>query len=1203
MPEHVLPTHPLSTYVLEGRIVTMGPQGILQDGAIYVENGIIVDVIDAESESLPGFEDAPRIRTGDTIFPGLIELHNHLCFNAMPLWDVPKRFTNNGQWKTHDDYRVEITKPTQVLGGTPGVVEALVRYVECRALFGGVTTTQGVRLYTEPGITVFFKGLVRNVEEASIPGLPRAGSKIANPSRNSAEKYFNTLNKYSCYLQHISEGIDDTARGWFLNLQFENGEWAINERFCGIHATAFEEEDFQIVQERGASIVWSPLSNFLLYGDTMDIEAAKRTGVLLGIGSDWAPSGSKNLIGEMKIAWLVSQQRGGVFSAEDIVRMATINGAKILKWDDALGSIEKGKKADFMALNGRKEDPFVQMIDARETSITLVIIDGVPRIGQKSLMRKFDLDIDDLEQIKIGSSSRYLNLHQEETHPLVGTLSFTESDRRLKDAMARLPQLASDYDIQSAAGLFSGSVDSQGNRWRMVHDFEEDDLPFEDAAKPMSYYVTSPQELEGITVPDDRDYFKKLYAARNLPEYIKKGLPPLYGERVPRSDAAITLETKQVQIPEHSLDTVRELRTFLKTWGELKPDQLEEIVDQALLLLEENYVHLPFKKARHAIDPVQRLRLLRHKLEERNETDLYPEIQFHNEIARIFNSLRDLHTTYRLPHPFKYKVAWLPFMIESYWEKSIQKYMVSKVIGDIGPSDFKPGIEILYWNGTPIKRVVDTFADQQAGGNGPAREAQAVNGLTIRPLSHGLPPDEEWVTLTYRDEQGALKTIDQEWLVIELTSSVLNVNPEAAIEQALPPKATQTALGLDPRTDEIQNAKRTLYAGQFANQELETIVIDEQGEVSGFKRAVQNTKGGLETYFPTIFRPKPIQTPHGQFGYIRIFTFNVSSAEVFVAEFVRLVKQLPQEGLIIDVRGNGGGLIPAAEMLLQVLSPKRITPQKVQFINTAHTLALCEAHSPSPTFQELDLSPWVDSIKESIETGATYSNGYPITKLEDMSHLSQVYYGPILLITDALCYSATDIFAAGFQDHQVGSILGTSSTTGAGGANVWSHSILSRLTSRVNDEPSKYKSLPHGADLRVAMRRTLRTGLHAGQILEDLGVRPDQGVHQMTRDDLLNGNVDLLEHATGILANKKSFPIEAELVRSPNDHVELEIRTKHISRIDFCAQDRIWRSYNVDSPSFTIQLSDIFDTTPEVPFFDLMGYAEGQLVSTCRIPT
>ena len=86
-----------------------------------------------------------------------------------------------------------------------------------------------------------------------------------------------------------------------------------------------------------------------------------------------------------------------------------------------------------------------------------------------------------------------------------------------------------------------------------------------------------------------------------------------------------------------------------------------------IVLLEQNYVHLTFKQAMHAVSPLQRLRLLRHRLEELRLDMLPPEIEFHNEMTRVFNSLRDLHTTYRLPYPFRDKIAWLPFIVEEFW--------------------------------------------------------------------------------------------------------------------------------------------------------------------------------------------------------------------------------------------------------------------------------------------------------------------------------------------------------------------------------------------------------------------------------------------------------------------------------------------------------------------------------------------------------
>jgi len=102
------------------------------------------------------------------------------------------------------------------------------------------------------------------------------------------------------------------------------------------------------------------------------------------------------------------------------------------------------------------------------------------------------------------------------------------------------------------------------------------------------------------------------------------------------------------------------LRDFLASVDRLTPDELSLIVDQAIKLLEGFYAHLPLKRAMHAIDPLQRLRLL-----QRRVPHIGNEIAFHHEMTDIFTSLRDLHTNYILPIHFAQMVAFLPFQIEA----------------------------------------------------------------------------------------------------------------------------------------------------------------------------------------------------------------------------------------------------------------------------------------------------------------------------------------------------------------------------------------------------------------------------------------------------------------------------------------------------------------------------------------------------------
>lgn len=1214
------PIDPLSgpRYALEGRLVTMAavPDPVIPDGAIYIDAGVIQAVQPVAQPAPPGFENAPRIRTGDTIYPGLIELHNHLSYNAIPLWDVPRKFTNNGQWRGHDDYRRLITGPAQVLGQTEGIVEAVIRFVECRCLLGGVTTSQGITLKDAGGIQAFYRGIVRNVEQTGDPALPEAGTRIGNPDTGRAADYLERLQDETCYLQHLSEGVDDTARGWFLRLQLPDGEWAVNDAFCGIHSTALAEEDFEAVADRGGSMVWSPLSNYLLYGGTVDVVAAKESGIPIGLGSDWAPSGTKNLLGEMKVAWLASRQAGDVFSPEEIVAMATREGARILKWDRELGTIEPGKRADLMAVNGQQGDDYLRLIEARETSVTLVVINGVPRVGQPRLMEPFG---EGTEEIQVGRSTRVLNLEQETAHPLVGALTLTEATNRLAGALRDLSGLAEELDNAFAAGFFAGSADAEGDTWRLVldlHEEQEGDLDeFALAAEPLASLVGS-MELDPITVADDALFLRRMVAARNVPEFVKVGLPPLYGEEIPIPDSAEFLTRLGPESLHPSLlGTTRDLATFLRTWGELNLNGRKRIVDQAQVLLEQNYVHLPFKRAMHAVDPVQRLRLLRHRLNETSEGEVPPEIEFHDEMTRIFTSLRDLHTGYRLPSPFREKTAWLPFLIEEFEEHGRRKYLVSKVLGggavservvpELGPPSFRPGVEVLYWNGVPIQRAVARNGELQAAGNPHARHARALNALTIRPLASGLAPDEEWVALRYRGLDGDVHEWTQEWLVFD---SPLGVRSLTRFLESFEDSA-ETALGLDAYTDDIQEAKRVLFAGLVALEEeriAERESRAEESEDAGARpddRLVEQPDA-LASRLPTAFRAKTVSGrvdgEERELGYVRIFTFNVRDAREFVDEFVRLVERLPQEGLVLDVRGNGGGLIHAAERLLQVLTPRRVEPERAQFINTPVNLQICRNHERPVVIPGFGLGEWIDSIAQSVETGATYSLGYPITPEEECNDVGQRYYGPVVLITDALCYSATDIFAAGFQDHEIGRILGTARSTGAGGANVWTHGQIRRLMQSPEDDggagsPSPYLPLPGGADLRVAVRRTVRVGANAGSIVEDLGVTPDD-VHQMTRRDLLEGNADLIQAAADLLGGRPIYGIEVSFRPGPAPLPVARVRTRNVDRLDVVEGGRFRGSFDVENGETALDLVELLGEARRPALeLEFVGYDEGRL--------
>jgi len=200
---------------------------------------------------------------------------------------------------------------------------------------------------------------------------------------------------------------------------------------------------------------------------------------------------------------------------------------------------------------------------------------------------------------------------------------------------------------------------------------------------------------------------------------------------------------------------------------------------------------------------------------------------------------------------------------------------------------------------------------------------------------------------------------------------------------------------------------------------------------------------------------------------------------------------------------------------------------------------------------------------------------------------------PALLITDARCYSATDIFAAGWADHGIGPILGVDDNTGAGGANVWTHELLSALMQLPTPDPdSPYRDLPQGANMRVAIRRSLRVGALAGTPVEDLGVKPDHR-HLMTRDDLLGDNVDLLADAARLLGDLPVHRLGVTTTLDTDGTLTVRIEATGVDRADLFLDGRPRDSLDVGPASVTAAMSGASAGQQ----LRVAGYADGQLVA------
>ncbi len=153
------------------------------------------------------------------------------------------------------------------------------------------------------------------------------------------------------------------------------------------HCVQITEDDMDILRRRNVSVVTNPASNMKLGNGFAPVPEMLKKGINVCIGTDGAASNnSLNLFHEMSLLALIHKgvkRTPQCISAGEVIRIATINGAKALGLEKEIGSLEEGKKADIaiLNLNTASLTPRNNLIaglsySANGSEVETVIIDG-----------------------------------------------------------------------------------------------------------------------------------------------------------------------------------------------------------------------------------------------------------------------------------------------------------------------------------------------------------------------------------------------------------------------------------------------------------------------------------------------------------------------------------------------------------------------------------------------------------------------------------------------------------------------------------------------------------------------------------------------------------------------------------------------------------------------------------------------------------
>lgn len=645
--------------------------------------------------------------------------------------------------------------------------------------------------------------------------------------------------------------------------------------------------------------------------------------------------------------------------------------------------------------------------------------------------------------------------------------------------------------------------------------------------------------------------------------------------------------------------TLQEWLGYLETQKHPSVKTMKFIVDQTMLVLEQLYVHMEMKRIRRAVDPIQSLRLLRQQLDDMQDDD---HLHFHDQMLKILKSLGDIHTAYRLPPPYRHAVAFLPILLQTCYARHSEGetesyepiYVVTHSLWQ--PSldlPLKRGDEIISWNGVPMEEAVEEHARLVEGSNESAARAFGLQFMTMRWLGAAFQPKAPWADIGYRNEDGAEREIRLPWRIIDLNpdqdqgfmtraqylwfmfdphgtsaSDRGGFNPSLQIANATAMKifacekevTDEMRQADDQRIQEVRQLvkkggrKRQLRAAKMARPGAE------DGETPGVEEPL---KSNLKEYLEVDILTDKDGNRYGYIG-IRAFPFpgkdETDRVSNFVLEFRRLLAHMPNNGLILDVRGNPGGFIPNAEMILQLLSPNSIEPLRFQFLASSLTRTITTDDASRPFLQQ-----WGPSIDMAVRTGAPFSKGLPLTNPDDLNYWGQEYFGPVVLITSATSYSAADHFAASFDDNDVGTIIGVDETTGGGGANVWFYGkdLLRSLPKKTRD--NLQKKWPDDINLQFAVRRVLRMKGNAGMPIEEIGVRTRRRRrYYMSKDDLLNGQQGLYEFAMNFLSGQRHYDLSVSRLNE-GGRSGIEVKAYNMDWLDFHVDGRFDSTHDLNS--------------------------------------
>lgn len=343
---------------------------ILEKTDLRIEGTEIAEIGGLEPEEGEEIMDC----SGKLVMPGMINAHTHASMSLLRGISDNKELEN---WLQEDVFPAEEAMDEEDLkqGARLACIEMLETGTTCfNDMYEGID--QIVEAVEETGIrAVLSRGLFdwdekgeRRVEEAKEAVEKYSEHELVTPGiaphavYSCSEDLLKEMKKYAeqkdlPYHIHVSEtekeNRDHEAEHGLTPTRYLDEHGLLDSSVVAAHAAWLSEEDKRLFEEREANVAHNPAANLKLGSGIAEIPELLEKGVNVALGTDGPASNNNfNLFEEMKTSALVHKLESPEdINEQQVLDMATINGARAIGMEDEIGSVEEGKKADLLVLN------------------------------------------------------------------------------------------------------------------------------------------------------------------------------------------------------------------------------------------------------------------------------------------------------------------------------------------------------------------------------------------------------------------------------------------------------------------------------------------------------------------------------------------------------------------------------------------------------------------------------------------------------------------------------------------------------------------------------------------------------------------------------------------------------------------------------------------------------------------------------------